>query len=467
MKKLSLILVLATNFAFAQFQTMKQKNKPNGYPGLNRFGKIDTNQLPPVKAPILPAMVNSFNGRAGDVTLNNNDISTALGGQPLMQVTWNNVQSKPTTFPADWNTTINKPQIPNVSSYYPKWELEPRLGLFWITTLSDVEQTGRWTKVCYGLDKFVAVSDSGTRLMYSYDGYYWVAGTLPTEMATAEFTSITYGNGLFVAVALANTSGTGQRIMTSTDGINWTGRNQSSTFALKDVCFGNGKFVIVGAWTSPATQIMSSTDGINWVSTTLSGNTFSYAAVAYGMGKFVAASDSYTGNNAILESVDNAVTWQTRTHTNFTSSQPYKYVCYADGSFYIKTGKLNSNPHIITQNAPNTDYTRWIGSLTQATGAMAYGMGSMVAVGESPFNSGLAAISFNYASFSGWIKFSTSTWQTITVNSTSLNTTPNHLTGMWSSVCYGNGKFVAVAYTNIANGGTNHKRAMVSGGFNN
>ena len=43
--------------------------------------------------------------------------------------------------------------------------------------------------------------------------------TLQNSASDNNWTSVTYGNGLFVAVA---NSGTGNRVMTSYDGINWT-----------------------------------------------------------------------------------------------------------------------------------------------------------------------------------------------------------------------------------------------------
>jgi hypothetical protein len=77
-----------------------------------------------------------------------------------------------------------------------------------------------------------------------------------TEMATANWTprasateantwnSVTYGNGLFVAVAYGGTN----RVMTSPDGITWTprtttGTNDTNWWAL--VTYGNGLFVAV------------------------------------------------------------------------------------------------------------------------------------------------------------------------------------------------------------------------------
>ena len=54
--------------------------------------------------------------------------------------------------------------------------------------------------------------------------------------------SVTYGNGLFVAVA---GNGTGNRVMTSPDGTNWTARTSAADNTWDSVTYGNGIFVAV------------------------------------------------------------------------------------------------------------------------------------------------------------------------------------------------------------------------------
>lgn len=73
-KSLLMLLLVAVNLCNAQFQPINQKNKANGYAGLNSQGKIDANRLPTLPVP-----------------------------------TWNSISNKPSTFPGDWNTLVNKP----------------------------------------------------------------------------------------------------------------------------------------------------------------------------------------------------------------------------------------------------------------------------------------------------------------------------------------------------------------------
>ena len=79
----------------------------------------------------------------------------------------------------------------------------------WTISTSPVDNS--WYSVCYGNGIFVAVSNSGTgnRVMTSPDGITW---TISTSPADNNWLSVCSGNGIFVAVS---NSGTGNRVMTS------------------------------------------------------------------------------------------------------------------------------------------------------------------------------------------------------------------------------------------------------------
>ena len=72
--------------------------------------------------------------------------------------------------------------------------------------------------------------------------------------------SVTYGNGLFVAVAQ---SGIGNRVMTSPDGITWTIRTSAADINWMSVTYGNGLFVAVSSY-GGTNGVMTSPDGIAW-----------------------------------------------------------------------------------------------------------------------------------------------------------------------------------------------------------
>lgn len=90
-----------------------------------------------------------------------------------------------------------------------------------------------WESVSYGNGLFVAVSSNGTdRVMTSPDGATW---TGRAAAVNNNWQSVTFGNGLFVAVA---SSGTGNRVMTSPDGITWTSRTSAADNQWESVTYG-------------------------------------------------------------------------------------------------------------------------------------------------------------------------------------------------------------------------------------
>jgi hypothetical protein len=114
-----------------------------------------------------------------------------------------------------------------------------------------------WYSVTYGNGLFVAVGGSGTgnRVMTSPDGINW---TTRNSAANNAWVNVGYGDGLFVAVAV---SGTGNRVMTSPDGINWTIRNSAANNDWRSVVYGNGMFVVVGRGTNnPRVMISGKTE---------------------------------------------------------------------------------------------------------------------------------------------------------------------------------------------------------------
>ena len=75
-------------------------------------------------------------------------------------------------------------------------------GAAW--TSRSVAEVNQWSSVTYGNDLFVAVSLFGTnRVMTSPDGFTWT----PRAAAEANYwCSVTYGNGRFVAVSNTGTN---------------------------------------------------------------------------------------------------------------------------------------------------------------------------------------------------------------------------------------------------------------------
>ena len=82
--------------------------------------------------------------------------------------------------------------------------------------------------------------------------------TIRTSAADNDWRSVTYGAGLFVAVAQ---TGTGNRVMTSPDGITWTIRTSAADNQWLGVTYGAGLFVAV-AQTGTGNRVMTSPGGV-------------------------------------------------------------------------------------------------------------------------------------------------------------------------------------------------------------
>ena len=113
---------------------------------------------------------------------------------------------------------------------------------FWADNRVVIAQTTPSTSpamqsITYGNGLFVAVGSSGT-VWTSVDAVTWVNQTTPSTSPAME--SITYGNGLFVAVGNSGT------VWTSVDGITWVNQTTPSSSAMRGITYGNGLYIAVG-----------------------------------------------------------------------------------------------------------------------------------------------------------------------------------------------------------------------------
>ena len=86
--------------------------------------------------------------------------------------------------------------------------------------------------------------------MTSPDGITW---TSRTAAADNYWSSVTYANGLFVAVSTIEFGNINNRVMTSPDGITWTSRTAAADDYWASVTYANGLFVATGG-----SQVMTS-----------------------------------------------------------------------------------------------------------------------------------------------------------------------------------------------------------------
>ena len=190
-------------------------------------------------------------------------------------------------------------------------------GITWTIRTSAADND--WSSVTYGNGLFVAVAytGSGNRVMTSPDGITW---TSRTSAANNGWFGVTYGNGIFVAVAI---SGTGNRVMTSPDGITWTSRTSAADNSWTSVTYGNGLFVAVGE-SGSGNRVMTSPDGITWTSRT-SAMDNNWSSVTYGNGLFVAV--VWLGSGDKVMTSPDGINWTIR-----TPAAKYFWVCVTYGN---------------------------------------------------------------------------------------------------------------------------------------
>jgi hypothetical protein len=273
----------------------------------------------------------------------------------------------------------------------------------------------QWLEIAYGGGKYVAVgiNGSGNRIMYSTDGINWDNVTVAPP-AVSGWSCVTYGDGMFVAVEFGGTT-----VARSTDGINWSGVAATGQ-DWAGITYGgtpgvDGKFVVVG---TEGPKIMYSTDAINWTTTGSPGN-LRLQIVAYGDNKFVALSGSgSTGSSSNVYSAD-GISWSTG---DGIVPAAWTSITYADGKF-VAVSSNGSNQ--VMYSADGITWTSVI-QTTAPSGwrGLAYGAGNFVAVA----NSGTKRIMYSADGTSGWTEI----------------TDPTNQVTAWRGCVYGDGKFVAV-----------------------
>jgi len=181
-------------------------------------------------------------------------------------------------------------------------------GISWTAVSNSTFGSNEVYGITWGNDKWVAVGRS--RMAYSDN-----AGTSWTgESSNEPFTNVqgapvlrdvVFGNGRFVLVGAAGGQGHGSSLAHSANGINWTARDMDDLVlsAITSVCFGNGKFTAVSTDT-----IIYSDDGMEWTDAqgipSILPTNRQLQSVAAGAGKFTAVGT----NNAVLTS-ENGVNW--------------------------------------------------------------------------------------------------------------------------------------------------------------
>ena len=226
----------------------------------------------------------------------------------------------------------------------------------WLISTSAADNT--WRTVCWSaeLGLLCAVSDSGTgnRIMTSPDGITWTARVNPADNS---WLSVCWSAelGMFCAVA---TSGTGDRVMTSADGINWTTRASALDNNWRSVCWSAelGLFCAVSA-TGTGNRVMTSPNGVTWTArTSATDNNWRSVCWAADIGFFCAVGDAGT-NTQVMTSPD-GITWTTRTPA---ADNSWRSVCWsAELGLFCVVAITGTSNRVMT----SPDGVTWTGRVT-------------------------------------------------------------------------------------------------------
>jgi hypothetical protein len=278
-----------------------------------------------------------------------------------------------------------------------------------ITNWQQVTNTNNFIDIAYGNGVFVATRSNGVH--YSNDGITWNA-TNPVGFVGGK---IVFGNGLFVNVS--NSGGSGQ-VFTSPDGFIWTSRTAASNDTWSAITYGNGLFVAVASSYTAGGGIMTSPDGITWTLRVGVGGG-GFTGVTYGAGTYVATK---TGSPGTMVISYDGFTWSDQTtgissltvfYANgiFTTGKHYS----TDGSTWIAASSPNFPVKITYGNGYfmavtdteikylySVDGINWIADTPPNTSnfkGVAFGENTFVSVGSGGTNR------INYLLFEGQISF--------------------------------------------------------------
>ena len=222
-------------------------------------------------------------------------------------------------------------------------------------------QLANWSSVCYGNGKFVAVANNSNIAAYSSDGINWTQVKISNTVRN--WTCSCYGGDKFVAIA------SGSNIVAySANGSIWTETTIGSTArSWSSICYGNGKFIAVAIG---ANIFAHSSDGIIWTESIISTTSRNWSSVCYGNGMFVAVANITT---AAAYST-NGTTWTEVTISS--TARNWSSVCYGNGTFIaVSSGSTN-----IAYSTNGTTWTDQAISTLPLCNSICYGNGKFIAV---------------------------------------------------------------------------------------
>lgn len=295
-------------------------------------------------------------------------------------------------------------------------------------------------------------------------GNVWTAVESPLP---ARLTSVTYGGGMFMAVADGViTPNSPVSVSTSPNGMSWmspvnVGAASAAMTAVSPLYANGGYSIMADLGYVPSAR---SVDGVSWQTATPDSNPSQFLgnSIAYGNGVYVAPSAPPPSSQARIFVSTDGLTWSSTAATNGLPWMGWNSAIFADGKFVIvsKDGTAQA-----ATSSNGTTWTRANSTPSGAWSALAYGNGTFVAVAPSGANQvmtspdGLNWTAQAVPEASAWKSITYGSGRFVAVASSGTHqvmTSPDGITwtardaaeaNPWTSVTYGKGCFVATAYS--------------------
>jgi hypothetical protein len=185
-------------------------------------------------------------------------------------------------------------------------------------------ETNEWFGICFSeeLGLFVAVASSGANsVMTSVNGINWTGRASSLDGNAWRSVCWSPSLNLFAAVSISGTN----RVMTSVNGITWSPRVSAvEANSWNSVCWSPQLNLFVAVSTNGTNRVMTSVDGITWTPRVSAGETNSWYSVCWSPTLSLFASVSYDGTNRVMTSPD-GINWTMQTST---ASSSWYSICW-------------------------------------------------------------------------------------------------------------------------------------------
>ncbi|NIA00858.1 hypothetical protein [Massilia sp. CCM 8734] len=260
-------------------------------------------------------------------------------------------------------TAVSRAAFPELAAEFPP----SGQGMF--AAVMNAAVGGTWASVTYGNGLFVAVGENST-IGVSQDGLSWTV--IMYGETGRHYTDVIWAGGQFIAVA-----GT-DRCVTSPDGYTWTLRMMPAAPAgttYRSIAYGAGLYVAFhGSNTTASSSYATSPDGINWTARSLPVGVC-WRIVRFAQGMFVAMATTNTAN--YVTSTD-GLTWTAR---GLHIAGYWESLCYGNGVWVAMSGGLagvNTQLAITSHNGIN--WTTRTLPVVSSWSDVSYGNGHFIAV---------------------------------------------------------------------------------------